>query len=58
MTAHEHHQHDGGAEGYFVRYPRDTDAIGESLRYAFNDARSTPDDLKSLVAALYRVPRN
>jgi hypothetical protein len=58
MTIHEHHHREGGSDGYYVRYPRATDAIGESLRFAFADARSTPDDLKTLVEALYGVPRN
>jgi hypothetical protein len=56
MMGHEHHLQDRRDEGYFVRGPRITDAIGESLRHAYVEVRSMPQDLDHVLAALNRLP--
>jgi hypothetical protein len=56
MMGHEHHLHDRGDDAYFVRGPRITDAIGESLRHAYVEVRGMPQDFDHALAALHRLP--
>jgi hypothetical protein len=44
-----------GGDAYFVPRPRATDALGESLRCAFNGGRRLPDDLSKALDALDRI---
>ncbi len=55
MMGHEHHPEERGGGGYFVRRPKTTDGIGESLRRAYDDARNLPDDLSRALRVLDRV---
>jgi hypothetical protein len=55
MMGHEHHheQHAGGA--YFVRRPRITDSVGESLRSAFDGSAALPDEFNRMLARIDRA---
>ena len=44
------------ADGYAVRGPRSTDAIGAALRGAF-DVKSLPEDMQAALRKLSRLPR-
>lgn len=55
MMGHEHHTGERGGGGYFVPRPRVTDAIGESLRYAYTERRGLPDELAKILARLDRM---
>jgi hypothetical protein len=56
MMVHEHHSRQRGDGGYFVPRPRVTDAIGESLRFAYVERRGLPDELARALARLDRIP--
>ena len=55
MMGHEHHTGErGGGGGYFVPRPRVTDAVGESLRYAYAETRRVPEEIARILAQLDR----
>lgn len=39
-------------DGYFVRRPRPTDAVGYALRSAYGEAEGLPDEFARALAAL------
>ncbi|MCD2315611.1 hypothetical protein LQ954_05550 [Sphingomonas sp. IC-11] len=55
MMGHEHHTGERGGGGYYVPRPRVTDAVGESLRYAYAETRRVPDELARILAQLDRL---
>ncbi|WBH16966.1 hypothetical protein [Sphingomonas radiodurans] len=57
MMATEHRKNLRPADGYFVRRPRATDAVGHALRNAFGDADDLPEDFAQSLAALDQATR-
>ena len=54
MMGQNHHR-TARDDGYVVRRPRATDALGDSLRHAFGDPMRLPEDIARVLAKLERA---